>query len=656
MNQQRLRVYATVAVLFLLYVLGLGMRRLVLETQYKALGPDFPFTLESALHYRRVKMIYDTGSMPAIDESIQYSEGVNVRRTYEFGSEFIQATLAKALPKSMSVGDRLRWIESAWFCLGIPFMALWIFWRTDSRWGGLVAGGFYAVMISSVIRSTGQELSKENFALPLLIAHLAFDALADRTRRRSHGLLSAFFLGWSLWSWDLVQYYVLLWAVAGAWRTLRDGFTTEFQAKWIFQALALILVGLLSPYYRSHGFILSPAMCLAYGILICMAVRPPSAVLYLLLPLLLSPLVVWLSGYGESYGHFASLLWAKIRFLNHKPADPSLLSFANRIMWVPALNSATIPLTIALFPAILLISLISALASVRSRLHPGTSKLIFYFVVSLLAFCFFVRFHVFLALFAAGWAGCLAAQAVSGGLILRGLAVLLLTTGFLAEAANTAYRPERWGRGNVYYEELKELSAWLKEHVAPDAVLANFGTSGAIAAYGKCPIVLHPKFESEVIRERVRQYGELLFKGTEKDFRDWADQQGAEYFVYAKGEFSEKMPELQMRYFVNALNPADTAPARLFEFKPARLEYFRYAWGNTKYTVFDIFTRADEVSANQHAKLAQSLLEKGDLKRAEEEAMEALRRNPRQTIALQVIRHSAALQSEGFDQGVHGKN
>ncbi len=655
MNQPRLRFFATVAALFLLYVLGLGMRRGVLEPQYKLLGPDYPFTLESALHYRRVKMIYDTGTMPVIDQSIQYPEGVNVRRTYEFGAEYVQAALAKLLPGSLSVGDRLRWVESAWFCLGIPFMAFWIYWRTGSRWGGVVAGAFYAVMISSVIRSTGQELSKENFALPLLIAHLAFDARANQTGRRSHGLWSAFFLGWSLWSWDLVQYYVLLWAIAGAWRTLRG--TTEHRSAWYLQAAALVIVGLCSPYYRSHGFLLSPAMFLAYGVFLSRLSPPRYAAACVLLPVLASPVVAWLTGYGGAYGHFAGLLWAKIRFLNHKPADPALLSFDNRIMWAPALDSPTIALTINLLPAILLLSLISALSAVRSRLHPGTGKLIFYYVVSLLAFCFFVRFHVFLALFAAALAGGFAAQAASfRRLWLKGLVVALLAMGFVVEAANTGFQPARWGRSNVYYKELEELDAWLKEHVAPDAVLSTFGTSGAIAAYGKCPILLHPKFESKDIRDRVREYGELLFKGTEKEFRDWADAHGADYFVYAKGQFSEAVPELQMRYFVNALNPPETAPARRFEFHPEKLEYFQYAWGNTKYAVFNIFTRAEEVAADQHARLARSLLEKGDVKKAEEEAIEALRRNPRQAVALDVVQHAASLQAAGFDQGGHGKN
>ncbi len=50
--------------------------------------------------------------------------------------------------------------------------------------------------------------------------------------------------------------------------------------------------------------------------------------------------------------------------------------------------------------------------------------------------------------------------------------------------------------------------------------------------------------------------GEQLFKGTEAEpFAIGRMTHGARYYVYAMGEFARESPELQMRYFVNALNP-----------------------------------------------------------------------------------------------------
>ena len=93
------------------------------------------------------------------------------------------------------------------------------------------------------------------------------------------------------------------------------------------------------------------------------------------------------------------------------------------------------------------------------------------------------------------------------------------------------YKPERWGRTGCITRNWTIWSIGWAEYAAPEPVLANFGVSASILTYGKCPIILHPKFESKVIRDRVRAYGEHLFKGTEKEFRDWAEEQGAQYYV-----------------------------------------------------------------------------------------------------------------------------
>ncbi|MFH0909213.1 MAG: hypothetical protein V1929_10660 [bacterium] len=657
-----------------LYGTGLGVRRAAMESQYRLLGREIPFTLESAIEYRRVKMIFDTGHLPGVDTWIQYPEGITVRETYEFGSEYVRAALAKCFPSGMPVANRLRWIEPAWFSLGIPFLAIWLgVWRRN--WAaGFVAGAFYAVTLSNVLRSTGHELSNENFALPLLLAHLAFEALAGaagtRIRMWLLSVVSAVLLGLSLAWWDLIQYYVLLWAAFHFGRALCGRFPLAERdvIRWVLPAAVLVVVGALNPYYRAHAFLASPVMGLVYATALLLGwsrVSRPGVgrlgpgfrwafgLLLALVPFALLSLLRATQDFDASYGHFVELLAAKIRFLNHKPADPSLLTFNQRIMWVPALNSADVQLTFALFPAILLLSFIALVAVFplsRKQSDPRISGLLFSYVVSFLAFCFFVRFHVFLAIFSVALLGVWVSAVVGGGWK-SWVTWALLGCGFLAEAGQVfgAIRsPERWGRANVYYKELVELADWLREHAAPEPVLANFGVSGTIAAYGKCPVVLHPKFESAVIRDRVRAYGEVLFKGTERQFRDWVDARGARYYVYSMGEFSAMSPELQMRYFVDALEPPAPAPARLFESNPSKLTYFTRLWGNRKYAVYEIYGRAREGAAAEHASEAQDALERGDLAAAQKAAETALNIDPRQKQAIRVLRHVMSLKEDGF--------
>ncbi|NCC50241.1 MAG: hypothetical protein EOM20_03400 [Spartobacteria bacterium] len=654
--------------LVVLFFAGMWARCTVLSAQYELVrGRTLPFTLESALQYRLTEKIYYGHGLPEVDTDVQYPEGVNPRSTYSIGAEYIYAAAAHLMPSRIPLPERVRGAALFWFCLGIPLLAIWVYGLFGSRLGGMVAGAFYAVALSSVIRSTGQELSRENFALPLLIAHFAFDAWARRQEKQSlafwwRAVCSALCLAFAAMTWDLIQFYVALWATGACVRLWRayagEGDGPGLDTVWITQCMALLAASFINPYMRAHLWWLSPGMLLAYGALAGMLSagslthathRKLRLVTNMLLPLPVGMLLGHF--YRHAYGHFAELLFAKLRFLNVKPMDPALLTFEQRIMWVPALNSLTWGLTWDLFPAMLLLSL-GAIAILcrgrRGQPKMGCYQLIFNFAASLAAFVLFVRFHVFLAVFAAAvLGGALSILWDRGGW--KGyLMVVVLALGWMVEMQHVVKEPWRWGRPGVYYEELDELTGWAAEHMAPDPVLANFGVSASLLTYGGCPIVLHPKFESQRIRDRVREYGNVLFTGTEKDFRDWIEPYGAQYYVYALGEFSRRSPERQMRYFVNALEPPEDAAARMFEFTPDESRYFKLLWGNHKYRVFDIVTRRDQMMSARQTQEAWIALERGDLPRADELAIWALKFDPDNTNAMEVIRHVASLYGQGF--------
>lgn len=660
--------------LLFVFTFALGVRRMILEAQYRRHGADMQFTLESALYYRRVKMVHDTGRLPAHDPMIQYPEGIDPRTTYTSGSEPVYAALARLFPSSVPMPNRIRWIESAWFCLGVPLLALGLYGWTrrvgPALWGSL----FYAASISSVIRSTGQELSHENFALPFLIAHWALAVSAPGARtplmRLAGHAGSALALALALCNWDLIQFYVALRFLYVAWGLLRETPSrgSVFGA-WRFDALALVAVGFLNPYHHAQGWLTSPTMGLVYGVAILSALRarlnaqveaaPRWRAIAARTGVLIGAMGVtallhrvW--GPDGAYGHFSELLWAKLRFLNEKPADPSRLTFNQRILWVPALNSTDWRLALSLFPALLGLTIPSALLLwMHSKKSPnsGTLFLLFAFVVSAVAFWLFARFHVFLALFSCLILGVAWSALPAGRVVLRGVVAVLFGAGLVVETLHSVRDPGRWGRLNVYYKQLEELTGWMARHVAPDPVLANFGVSSSIAAYGKCAILLHPKFENAGLRDRVKAYGEKLFQGTEQEFRDWADEHGAQYYVHAFGEFSSEHPELQMRYFVNTLAPSTNSAAHGFEFDPDGRTQFIPLWRNVKYAVFRIITRADEVMARQMVRQAEVAFEKGDMDGTEEASLQALKRVPTQERALELLRLSAVLKESGFRAG-----
>ena len=672
------------AVLVLLLLAGAaGTRRHVLNAQRQLTADgSIPFSLESALAFRRIQMVYRDGDLPRVDRGIQYPRGVVAREVDTAGAERAYARAAKLWPGTRNLAEKVRWLHLAWFCLAIPAMFFWVKWMGGGVAGGFWAAAFYAAAISAVARSTGQELSHENNALPLLLWHLAVLAWA---RNRAGSFRAKSVAGWgaaalavlALCAWDLVQFYLMLFMAWGLAEAVRGRLPKE--ELWCRHApmMALLLAAAIrNPYLAAHGFWLSPTMGLGWGVLMAGAPAAQRGRAAVRIALASAPLLLWLAAshvFLPSYSHFASLLAAKLRFLNVRPDDPARLTFEQRILWVPALNSTTWAMLWQWFPALLVLTIaaISALIrpTVRDRRTPGDfPPLLFFLLASFASFILFFRFHVWVAVFACGMVGLGAGAAARGGRRGRGIAAALLALGFLAEASQPWRGPLRlgrpaveapeakkwegplhWGRPNVYAAETEALMEHLRKYVAPEPVLANFGVSASIATYGGCPVVLHPKFESPEIRAKVREYGEALFRGDEAEFRDWMEAQGATVYVHSMGEFSEIQPGLQMRYMVDALDPATNAAARLFEQRPEELKAFAPQFSNRKYRVFRLKRSPLSVRLAQTlAEQARGALEQGELEGAETKAAHALRMDAENEDAQEVLRLASALRDAGF--------
>jgi len=691
MKTTKLSIILFVAGLLAAMALGLGVRRAVYTAQVKELGSAPPFTLESALHFRRIQQLMDEGGWPEVDRAVQYPEGVRVSQTYTISDEYVFARALQVWPGEGDRVERLRWLSAAWFSLGIAGLGLWVYWKGRSAVAGVMAALCYAVMIASVIRSTGQELSRENFALPLLLWHLALQARAHTAGRRATfvawAVASALLLALALCSWDMIQFYVLVWAVAGLVKLLREPAvipSRQVIADGLMLA-ALVTVGVLNPYHRAHGFLFSPLLWLAYGVVAAQAISREAIWTRLSgagrrlaprLPCTVGPIasrrwviagtVVLVLGAGlllaptqaSAYGHFSELVWAKIRFLNVKPSDPSLLTFSQRIMWVPALHSTTWPLAFLHFPYILWLTLLISGVKVLNKSKGISSDdswicLFLFHGVSLIAFVLFVRFHVFLAVTSAALAG----HGVAWALRRQGLArlvALAVLVAVVGEARHTLVNPRQWARTMPYYGELKELNGWLRARIPGEPVLANFGVSGSILTYGGCPVVLHPKFEDPLIRHRVKRYAELLFREDEGALLRWMDELGVRYLVYSMGKFYPEQVEYQMRYFVDAVDPSPAAPARFFERRPEGLSHFRLVWENRKYRVFRRLAEDDDAVAGEKSRAAQHALERGELDEAERLALQALEFNAGEARAVEVLRLSGVLRQSGF-RGTRGE-
>lgn len=681
------RIALQALLLLLLFAGAVATRRHVLNAQRQLTSDrSIPFSLESALAFRRIQLAYRDGELPRIDRGIEYPEGVDARETDTLGAETVLAEVARRWPGLLNLTEKIRWLHLLWFCLAIPGMFYWVKWMGGGVSGGFWAAAFYAVAISAVARSTGQELSHENNALPFLLAHLAVDAwgryrAGSPRARLLAGLGAALLAALALSTWDLVQFYLGLYMAWGLIRAVRGRLSREeLWTRAVPMMAVLLAAGLRNPYLHAHGFLLSPVMGLGWGMLLAgspVAQRQRCATRLILGALPVVATLTLSRFFLPAYGHFTALLWAKLRYLNIRPIDPARLTFDQRILWVPALHSTTWPLAWQWFPALLVLTVAAIWAwihlDVRNRRTPPVfPPLLFFLLASVAAFILFFRFHVWVALFACGWLGLVAGRlAAPDARSWHRWAVALLAAGWVLEASQPWRGPIRlgrpkvetpeakvwdgplyWGRPNVYAAETEELMEHLKTYVAPEPVLANFGISASIAAYGGCPVVLHPKFESQAIRTKVRDYGEVLFTGDEAEFRSWMESQGATVYVYSMGEFSEMQPGYQMRYMVNALDPPTNAAARLFEYRPEDLQYFTPQFANRKFRVFRLkHSPVAARLAQARAEQARVALEKGEIELAEWKAAHALRMDDGNEEAQEILRVVLGLLDSGFRPG-----
>ena len=647
---------------------AVGIRRAVYHQQTRTLQgeTDVPFLMESALQFRMTEMVLEEGTLPEIDDKVQFPEGVNMRETYSVGAEWIYATLAGWFPKNMSFANRVRWVSLGLFSLAIPLAALWAALKYRSIFSGIAAGGLLAISPSFSVRSSGLELSRENLAIPLftlfLLAETGYQKAKSSRTRWIWALVAALSIALAQCVWDLTQYVTGLWVVWGLFQRIKTGKETENIRPLItLVTCSLFVVSWWNPYLRAHSFIFSPVMALLLArCLLCWVPSLRQRVLLLLLPL-----GIWGLWWGlgqifvENYSHFGNLFWAKIRFLNQKPADPGLLNYSQRIMWTPALNSSTWLLTKAYFPLCLYIFGISLICRIRGVIQ-GRCRFnseFFYAGFTLAVYVFFFRFHVFLILFlavciASLWSSTRQSTSILGKWIFPSLGLLLFlgiefysllffepklvgeqraqqkqirqVMRALGGTEDALPKRNRWGSPGAAYRSVTELNSELSKLPEPGPILANFGISASILAETELPIVLHPKFETPGIRERVKVFYEKLFLESEKDLRDWAIGFGAKYYVHSNGNFSDLDPSNSPRYMVDALDPPEGAAVYTLENRPQDTVWFRPLFSNARYRIYRIITPEDIDFAERYTRLAAIAYESGDSETARKRAMQAL--------------------------------
>ena len=338
------------------------------------------------------------------------------------------------------------------------------------------------------------------------------------------------------------------------------------------------------------------------------------------------------SEHAKTYSHMRSLLWYKIRFLNQKPCDPNLLPLDVRILWTPALTSPSVSSIVFHFSTLLILSVFSIfpiiIQSFKRRIEPEEEFLLANLLMFFLLYLMFHRMEVFLIFFMCVFIGKLAGTTVQYPKRKAAAVYCLIFLCILFEGSKVAANVDSIGRP-VDYRAAKDLISWIREETPQESViLSHFSLSPPILLYAGRKIVLHPKFESPLIRKKVNEYLFALFDHNEEKFYLFCQKVGADFFIFPRGTFSTTS-RYSWRYMAATPRSDRNCSAYLFEFRPQSLKKFSLKYDNGRYMVYQVYQPDVLQTAERHLRKGTVYLEQRLYRRAIDEYIECIRIYPK---------------------------
>lgn len=576
---------------------------------HRLAGDEFaPFFVESAIMYGYSRDVADGIGIPEYDPRLA---GSGSYRTYEQMSLGLEYFLGWGVRLGRLVFPAMRnnvppgpyednpaataWMRGQlrfWTCLTSGLVFLWLVWLGVPWFFALFGGLLHGVTPSAVARHTGQDILRGEFGLPFIAAAFALFQLALERKNPIWLLLMAAMVFCASAFWDAAQLVFGIWGCLELLRYLCCS-APEVRRRnlYIVFYAAQVLAAVLVPYNRTHGMILSPVIMAVWPTLLLVSFLKPLSWKRRALALTAASILltgVWQtvshqSRFADNYRHFRNLAVAKLIHLNVKPADPDLLDFEQRFLWTPGLDSATWQGTKSFYPMAFWVLTLLALACVAfRRFRPAISRneadslaLAGLTLIWFVFYLFFVRFHVFCALFMCValplllWRVRQALPASGHGrfwLIL--LAAVVFSREFHVSGRLLRSYPEHFLR------ETAQLIRWLRQaDISGRVVLADLSLSPLLFGYCNAAIIVQPKFELAETRRNVKEYVKQMFHGSEKDFAAYCAKHQVELMIFTRGTTGPLHPR-SYRYMAAAKQLRHDSVAWLMDLEPHRLRFF----------------------------------------------------------------------------------
>gem|GEM_PF-4344223 len=623
------------------------------------------FTSESALRLYYAEEVSEGKSLPTVDYKAQYPEGLELFSRNPVLMEYITGNLYAFLTPPMPFVDFIRLVIPLIASISIFAIYLLVKDSTGERITGLISALFYALALPAITRASGWEFLHETIALPCIFFQVYFFLKGVKSGKLHYSILCGLCIALALSSWKISQLYFLIYScfiggyfICSHFRKLKTWVPTakvrsaglqpcptkaglksrttrmvptgsrmvpfvmdkgerRLYENYLITAFFAACAGLAVPFLRDGLFLTSMAMMIFYSLFLSLFLSRYEARLrvrkWFIFSICLILLVLFLPQSSRNT-HVYDLLRYKLQFLGQKPADPTLLPFEVRALWIDPFITPSIFELMYFFIPLLLLGVVSlGLICRKLILRRGDISLVFILynaLAFLAAYLFIKRLRVFFVFFLILLIGYLISALLrnSGrwkwiGIIVLILALVLEFGKTLGFSTGLIYQPglaalgikerSNYFKATTLTRSQRELIDWIKENTGEEEViLAHYHISPVIRGYADRAVNLTSLFESRPLREKIGEYADALF-GTEEDLWRLCQKFQSDYVVCSIDTVLDDSDN-SWRYLADRQELDEASIGYRLHFSPEGLKRFSLLYENEYFRFYRVNAAEDK--------------------------------------------------------------
>jgi tetratricopeptide (TPR) repeat protein len=584
------------------------------------------FWTEASFQYRYARMVAQGEKIPTTDYAAQYPEGVKPFEEFTLCMELVTGYLYRLFFSKTQIPFHIFLIYCIAFYSSLSVFAVYLLskevWRNSLS---AILSVFFYIICKAHWARTVLGFSYEDFAFPFIFISLFLFIRSCRVEQQTiknniFSIFSGLSLLTALSSWHFTRFYFLVFTtVIGLYYFLH--YYEDIQIYILMRSLLIVAVfcllgGILIPVLYSKQFLFSLPMLICYSLFFVTLLklrfhygRLKSLLCFVLF--IAVSLGITASIFQKNlsdYAHVYLLFIHKLLFLGQKPANPGLIPFDARVLWVSGFDNVPVKDLVWFLSVLLPLGVVAILImfiDLFKRRNSLSLEIFLYIGISFLFLNLMIqRLTTFSAVFLSVCISKYLENFSQRKILTRYIIVGFLASSFLLASQFSAkvsqlFTSRKIALASIYEPDKKQIVNWIKENTQPnDVFLTGFGTGPLVLTDTGRFINLHPKFESKQIRDKFKHFLSALYNSEEK-FYDLCKQFKVNYFLYQINFLFDSTQEYY-RYFANKMKIEKNSVVYKFHFEPETLRFFSLVYQLNSFRVYKV-TNKKEATSKYHA-------------------------------------------------------